>query len=314
MLSVPELAPGPYEVVASAAGPPETSASTVFTVPGTPAPTTSPRITPTTTPTPTVLQQGWCCADGDVFPASEALCADEGGNFFNTRQEADDFCQPPPPPVGWIVGGFMGVMAASGAILRTRIKVRRRASQEQAREHEPPDQCEPGTRCCHKVKIKAEMASGKVKYLYLRAYNAVSGEKSEEKRAGRDIIDRLNAVVDLRRRGGSDEELQQHISPIAEALAQLMTAWVTGAPSIRDVSVFVHIEGGKVTCQFTRYHCKRRGELSTSEKEDEWKATVKDNYDEHIGGFVGPVPSELEALERFTSDFAQMLAVFVRKV
>lgn len=36
---------------------------------------------------------GWCCQDGDVFMASANQCKEQGGKFFKTREEAEEFCQ-----------------------------------------------------------------------------------------------------------------------------------------------------------------------------------------------------------------------------
>jgi C1A family cysteine protease/putative hemolysin len=45
--------------------------------------------------------EGWCCLNGEVFPASEAGCYDEGGSFFGTQEEAEDYCRGEMPPEGW---------------------------------------------------------------------------------------------------------------------------------------------------------------------------------------------------------------------
>jgi len=49
----------------------------------------------------TLPPEGWCCFDGDVFPASESECAERGGHFFPTQEEAEDYCRGEMPPEGW---------------------------------------------------------------------------------------------------------------------------------------------------------------------------------------------------------------------
>jgi len=77
-----------------------------FTPAPTPVPTSTPAATPTPTPAPTPTStaqpsEGWCCLNGEVFPASESDCSQEGGLFFDTEVEAAEACQGQQPPEGW---------------------------------------------------------------------------------------------------------------------------------------------------------------------------------------------------------------------
>jgi len=50
---------------------------------------------------PTILTEGWCCLNGEVFSATEAECLESGGHFFATQEEAEDYCRGEMPPEGW---------------------------------------------------------------------------------------------------------------------------------------------------------------------------------------------------------------------
>jgi hypothetical protein len=56
-------------------------------------------------PQPEEPEQGWCCKDGRVFPATEAECREQGGQFFYSREQAEEHCQEerplPRPEEGW---------------------------------------------------------------------------------------------------------------------------------------------------------------------------------------------------------------------
>jgi len=94
--------------------PTPTPTTTPTTTP-TPAPTSPPTAAPTPPPTaaptppstyaptftPTTPAEGWCCLNGEVFPASESACSQEGGLFFDTEVEAAEACQGQQPPEGW---------------------------------------------------------------------------------------------------------------------------------------------------------------------------------------------------------------------
>jgi hypothetical protein len=47
-----------------------------------------------TYPAPTVAppQQGWCCSDGKIFSSTMEECRKQGGQFFQTREEAEEQC------------------------------------------------------------------------------------------------------------------------------------------------------------------------------------------------------------------------------
>ncbi|MFO8100796.1 MAG: C1 family peptidase [Dehalococcoidia bacterium] len=61
----------------------------------TPTPTASPTPSPTEEPSP---GDGWCCLNGQVEPASEDGCLQEGGQFFASEEEALEACGQWEPP------------------------------------------------------------------------------------------------------------------------------------------------------------------------------------------------------------------------
>lgn len=42
-------------------------------------------------------ERGWCCKDGEIFPASEEECHERGGRYFHSRDEAERHCGEPGP-------------------------------------------------------------------------------------------------------------------------------------------------------------------------------------------------------------------------
>ena len=73
----------------------------------TPIPTTTvaptPTPVPTRTPTPIPTAQpttGWCCFNGEVFQTTQTICSREGGQLFDTEEEAVLGCQEQPSQ-GW---------------------------------------------------------------------------------------------------------------------------------------------------------------------------------------------------------------------
>jgi hypothetical protein len=83
--------PAPTPVPTPIPTPVPTSIPPIITATPPPAPTAEPTNEPT---------HGWCCINGEVFPVSEEICLLEGGQFFETEEEAYQACEPQPPS-GW---------------------------------------------------------------------------------------------------------------------------------------------------------------------------------------------------------------------
>jgi hypothetical protein len=47
------------------------------------------------------VERGWCCHEGEVFPATPEECREHGGQFFPTREEAEEHCREKPHEPGW---------------------------------------------------------------------------------------------------------------------------------------------------------------------------------------------------------------------
>ena len=90
--------------------------------------------------------------------------------------------------------------------------------------------------------------------------------------------------------------------------------WLRGETAPQDVDISGHLVGGKVTCQFILYHCKRRGNMNVWEEEEKWKATVEDKRDEHVGMLGGLNPAEPKIPERLVSELNRLLTEFIEKV
>jgi|GEM_PF-776643 len=58
---------------------------------------------PVSASTENSFEEGWCCHNGRVFPATEEECREHGGHFFPNREEAERHCREerPYPEPGW---------------------------------------------------------------------------------------------------------------------------------------------------------------------------------------------------------------------
>ena len=86
-----------------------------------------------------------------------------------------------------------------------------------------------------------------------------------------------------------------------------------GESGPRNVSIIVHLEGGKVNCQFILYHCKRIGNTSKWVEERKWKATVKEEHDKTLGTLRGFDPGDPELLGHISPKLTKSLIQFIEK-
>jgi hypothetical protein len=202
-----------------------------------------------------------------------------------------------------------------GGIIFTIRKIRRRNEwQEKAKEEEPPETCQPCTRYCRKIELELEPALQKITHLSFGASDPVSGEQSKEIQGKGELVDGLNKAVMAHRRREKPEKLQEQVAPLAHALLQQIMEWLHGELSPRDIFVTGHMEGGKVTCRFILYHCKRRGTVNAWEEDAKWKATIKCERDEFVGTLRGMEPTELGIPEQVAPDLTRLLMQFIEKV
>ena len=209
------------------------------------------------------------------------------------------------------------VAAITGTTLTVRrsIKVRRRKEwHDKAKEEEPPETCQPCTRCCRKIELKLEPALHKIAHLSLSAYDPVSGEKSKERQVRGESVDELNNLIRTRRQREEPRQLQKQVATVAGALLLQIMEWLRSESASRDVSIVGHLEGGKVTFQFILYHCKRRGTVNIWEEEDKWKETVKDERDEPVGILRSLDPVEPEVPEWLALELTRLLMQLTEKV
>jgi hypothetical protein len=154
----------------------------------------------------------------------------------------------------------------------------------------------------------------KIAYLRLGAYDPVHSEQIKDEQVTGEIVDGLNKVVSARHRRVNAEKLQELVTPQTHALLQQIMGLLREELSPRDVSLRGHLEGGKVTCQFILYHCKRRGNVNIWEEEAKWEATIKDERDELVGILHSIDPAELGIPEQVAPDLTRLLMQFIEKV
>jgi hypothetical protein len=186
--------------------------------------------------------------------------------------------------------------------------------QVEAKKEEPPEHCQYCTHHCRKIELKLEPAMRKIAYLNLGAYDPGHGEQIKDGQVTGEIVDGLNKVVSARHRRANAEKLQELVTPLAHALLQQIIGSQCDELAPRDISITGHLEGGKVTCQFILYHCKRSGTMNIWEEEAKWKATIADERDEPVGILHSIDPAESGISERLTPALTRLLMQFIEKM
>ena len=186
--------------------------------------------------------------------------------------------------------------------------------QESAKEEEPPETCQPCTRYCRKIELELKPAQRKIVRLSLRTMKTGSSEPSKESESPDEIVDGLNKVVIARRQGEEAVRLQGQIASLADRMLECIMEWLRGEVTPQDVTITGHLEGGKMTCRFILYHCKRRGNMNVWEEEERWKATVADKRDEPVGILGDLNPAEPKIPERLAPELTGLLMQFIEKV
>ena len=258
----------------------------------------------------------------EVDPEDAVREIDEENNEAMTPRIPFQLLEEPPieePPEGELplLKVFVTLGAIGGIIFTIRriFEIQRRNEwQEKAKEEEPPETCQPCTRYCRKIELELEPALRKITYLSFGASDPVSGEQSKERQVKGELVDGLNKSVMAHRRREKPEKLQEQVALPAHTLLQKIMEWLRGESAPRDIFVTGHLEGGKVTCQFILYYCKRRGTVNVWEEDAKWKATIKDERDEFVGILRGMESTELGIPEQVVSNLTRLLIQFIERV
>jgi len=96
------------------------------------------------------VERGWCCHDGKVFPATPEECHERGGQFFPSKEEAEEHCREKPHEPGWCCHDGK-VFPASPEECREH-GGQFFPSREEAEEHCRERPREPGW-CCHEGEV-----------------------------------------------------------------------------------------------------------------------------------------------------------------
>ena len=148
----------------------------------------------------------------------------------------------------------------------------------------------------------------------LSACDPVSSKQSKEGQVRDNIVDGLNKVVTAHCQGVKTEKLQEQITRLAHQLLQQIIEWLHGETALRDISIIGHLAGDKVTCQFTRYHCKRRGDVSMWVEEKKWKGSIENKREERVGILRNLDPTDREILKKNVPGLTRFLMRFIEKV
>ena len=210
---------------------------------------------------------------------------------------------------------ILGAIGGIALIISRTITIRRRNEwQEKAGEEEPLQTCKPCTHYCRKIELELEPALRKITYLSFGVSDPISGEQSKERQVKGELVAGLNTAVMAHHRRETPEKLLEQVAPLAHALLQQIMEWLRVESASKDVFVTGHLEGGKVTCQFILYHCKRRGTVDVWAEEEKWKATIRSEHVEFVGTLQGMEPAEFGIPEQIESDLTWLLKMFIEKV
>jgi hypothetical protein len=209
----------------------------------------------------------------------------------------------------------LSAVGGTALTIRRIIEIRRRKEwQEKAEDDEPRETCQPCTHYCRKIKLEAKPAQRKIVYFDLRTYNPSSGEESKEWQVKGTVVDGLNKAVMAHRRRAQPEKLRDNVAHLAHAFLQQIMERLQDEPTTRDLAIVGHLEGGKLTCQFTLYHCNRSGTENIWEEEATWTAKIKDEHDEPVGTLRGLNPAEPQIPEQLTAELIRLLIQFIEKI
>jgi len=257
-----------------------------------------------------------CMFSVEVDPEDAVREIDEENNEATTPWiQLPEPSENEPPLLEVIV--ILGIICVITFIIRRTIRIQyHKEWQKKAKEEGPPDTCHPCTRYCRKIVLELKPALRKITHLSFVVSEPVSGEQSRGIQVKGELVDGLNKAVMAHRRREMPEKLREQVAPLAHALLLQITDRLRGkrgesAP--RDISITGHLEGGKVSCQFILYHCKRRGKVNVWEEEAKWKATIKDECDVFVGTLRNLEPTEQGILKQ-VPDMTRLLMLFIKSV
>ncbi|GAB4479093.1 MAG: hypothetical protein Kow00124_24320 [Anaerolineae bacterium] len=175
--------------------------------------------------------------------------------------------------------------------------------EREAREEEPPEECQEGRRYTRKRQIKVNLKVAAVDKIIL----ATEGGRRLTNTVGGAVVDVLNRLIQKRRAGQSVDA-----GEAAQLLVAAIRGWLPADAPHNRVHVSAQIKGSKITYEFTLLRCQGPGAARVWIKELEWQHTVEESYTEAIGVLqtVGPLaaaaPRDLEALLRLLlADFIE---------
>lgn len=207
-----------------------------------------------------------------------------------------------------VLGGIAFTILRGGRIRR------RKEWQKKAKEGELPESCEPCTRTCRKIQTELETPDRSIMRLALRTTDSESGAMRGTTNVKGKGVDRLNETLDARRRGEAPEALEARVAPLSDALLGEILKWLRRQTGLLDISIVAYLEGGRVTCEFTLYHCKRKGRDTFWDEEDKWTAVVKDERDEPIGTLRLIDPAVQETRAQRAGELTGLLMQFLERV
>lgn len=214
-----------------------------------------------------------------------------------------------------LIFAIVAIIIFGGIIFRIRRTMKmwyRRGWQQNAKDEEPPETCQLCTRHCRKIEL--EPVQRKITHLTLGAGATVSSKQGGERQVKGEIVEELNRAVSASRLGEKQERIQEVVAPLARELLQRIEEWLGGEPAPNDVPIFGHLQGGRVTCQFILYHCRRKGIVDVWEEEDKWQATINDERDEHVGSLRGRDLAGPGVTERMAPEMTKLIMQFIERV
>jgi hypothetical protein len=236
---------------------------------------------------------------------------DETNNLERTRRLSIGRWNPPL----WAMAAVgAALLAAAVLVVRRRRRIReRKAWQETAIDGELPEACEPCTRMCRRIEAELEAPKREMSHLALHAMDPGSGISRRRTVVRGKGVARLNQAIAAYRGGAKLEELEAQVKPLAESLAREIVKWLHSEGIAQDVRLVGYLQGGRVTYEYTVYHCKRVGMENVWDEEDTWRATVEDERAENVGTLSELDPASDATPAMRVEELVRFLIAFLQK-
>ncbi len=176
--------------------------------------------------------------------------------------------------------------------------------EREAREEDPPEECQEGRRYTRKRQIKVNLKAAVVDRITL----TTEGEQRLTTTVSDPVADALNRLIRMRRAGKAIDT-----GEAAGMLAAAIHDWLPADAPHNRAHISAQIKGSKITYAFTLLRCQGPGAARVWVKELEWQHTVEESYTEAIGVLQTRGPLAAAAPRDFEAILKLLLADFIER-